>query len=185
MVGTHTHTHTHSHTLCLSAHTPSPRDQYHIATDQRDFRAMVNRWMKCRKSTVARLELNLFPLHFPPRVFLSLFLSVSLSIYIPPSLPPHLHLLRSPWRERSVLPLLSLLHKEGGRGPLSLSWPLSLSLSLSLSLKQSTHAHLIAVHFSLQPSLSAYTSVHLPLQTLPLLSASRLREKTGVRGGEC
>lgn len=67
---------------------------------------MVNRWMKCRKSTVARLELNLFPLHFPP-CFLSPFFSLSL--------PPHLHLLCSSWRERSVLPVCR--HKEGGRGP--------------------------------------------------------------------
>ena len=190
MVGTHTHTHTHtqthSHTLCLSAHTPSPRDQYHIATDQRDFRAMVNRWMKCRKSTVARLELNLFPLHFPPRVFLSLFLSVSLSIYIPPSLPPHLHLLRSPWRERSVLPLLSLLHKEGGRGPLSLSWPLSLSLSLSLSLWNNPPMPTW--------SLSTSPSSRLSLLIHPSISLCKLcpfspplgwGRKLGFGGGEC
>lgn len=56
----------------------------------------------------------------------------------------------------------------------------SFSFITSLPLEQSNHAHLIAVHFSLYPSFSAYTSVHLSLQTLPLLSVCQLGEKTEV-----
>lgn len=129
---------------------------------------MVNRRMKWRKITVARLELNLFPLHSPPPCFLSLFLS------LPPSLPPHLRLLRSPWRETSVPPLSA---QRRWQRP-----SFSFITSLSLSLKQSTHAHLIAVHFSLDPSFSAYTSVHLPLKKT-LLTVRQPREKTGGFGG--
>lgn len=91
-------THTHSWPVCTHTHTHSSRNPQHIAPDQRYFCAMVNRRMKCRKSTFARLELNLFPLHLPLRFFFVSF-TPSTSLAASPSPSPPLSLateVRSP-----------------------------------------------------------------------------------------
>ena len=141
-----THTHTHAF-LTISNTLPQIR------------RISVQWWTdgwSVEKSPVARLELNLFPLHFPP-----CFLSAFLSLFFPP-----------------FLLLISIsCARLGERGLFSLTQSTkkvaealvlfhNLSRSLSLSLKQSTHAHLIAIHFSppirlslpIHPSISLYKS---------------------------
>lgn len=94
----------------------------------------------------------------------------SLSTSLPPiffcllfSLSPCLHLHCSSWRERSVLAVCR--HKEGGRGLFFFFFTGSLSPDPSNPCPLDA-CPLLPPY----PSFSAYTSVHLPLQTRPPLS---------------
>lgn len=131
---------------------------------------MVNRQMKCKKKKErfsCQTGTKSLPTSLPPVFFAS----------FSPSLSPHLGspLLFLASEVRSA----SLSAQRRWQRP---SFSFITTLSLSPSPKQFTHAHLMAVHFSLSVGLSLpiHPSISLHKRHLFSPSACQLGEKTGL-----